>query len=93
MKATATACHRLQVLWKEPEDDHAVAARHRAGAPDNSGNPRQSRRQSLNNKLSGGVDGRFDLRWSRYSASCVFAASGTSGNIRRTFVLVMPLPL
>jgi hypothetical protein len=39
MKATATACHRLQVLWKEPEDDHAVAACHRGGAPDNSGNP------------------------------------------------------
>jgi hypothetical protein len=51
MKATATACHRLQVLWKEPEDDHAVAACHRGGAPDNSGNPRQARRQSLNNKL------------------------------------------
>jgi hypothetical protein len=38
MNATATA-HRLHVLWKEPEDDRAVAACHHGDTPDNNGDP------------------------------------------------------
>jgi hypothetical protein len=50
MKATATARHR-QVLWKEPEDDRAVAACHHVDTPDNSGQLPQARQQRLNKKL------------------------------------------
>jgi hypothetical protein len=51
MKATATAS-RLQVLWKEPEDDRAVAACHVEDTPDDSGELPQAGQQRLNNKLT-----------------------------------------
>ena len=50
MNATATRC-RLQVLWKEPEDDRAVAACHHGDTPDKSGELPQARQHRLNNKL------------------------------------------
>jgi hypothetical protein len=43
--------HRLQVLWKEPEDDHAVAAWHHGDTPHNATDPHQAKQPRLNDKL------------------------------------------
>src|SRR5271165_1350117 len=51
LNATATARHRLQVLWKEPENDDAVAVCHHGDTLDKTGEPRQPGRYRLNNKL------------------------------------------
>jgi hypothetical protein len=51
MKATATACHRLQVLWKEPENDDAVAVCHHGDTLDKSDQTRWPAQNRLNNKL------------------------------------------
>jgi hypothetical protein len=50
MNATATARHRLQVLWKEPEDDRAVAAPRHIDTPGNNRQPRQPGQPRLNGK-------------------------------------------
>src|SRR5579859_792739 len=50
LNATATAII-FKVLWKEPEDDRAVAACCHGGTPDNSDRTSQAGQQRLNNKL------------------------------------------
>jgi hypothetical protein len=51
LNATATALD-LQVLWKEPEDHHAVAVPRHDGTPGKIRNPGQTGQLRLNGKLS-----------------------------------------
>jgi hypothetical protein len=50
LNATATALD-LQVLWKEPEDHHAVAVPRHDGTPGKIRNPGQTGQLRLNGKL------------------------------------------
>jgi hypothetical protein len=50
LNATATALD-LHVLWKEPEDHHAVAVPRHGGTPGKIRNPGQTGQPRLNGKL------------------------------------------